>query len=255
MIGKKELLRISRITGMKPHQQEKHYVQTLVLRSIYSMHDMIFKGGTALMFSMGLDRFSEDLDFNLLDDNLDAGEFMQSILTDLDYMGVQAQGSLISDMERSLVIRIGAQGPLFSREIERCYVRIDMSRREKIIQSPDTVFVETPYPEQLPFSVSVMSPAEILAEKIRALMTRNKARDLYDIWFLLKKDIEINHTLVKAKLEYYGKHLDLGETDEAIMRKKGIWESELAPLIFSPLPGFEIVGESVLHEMEKHLGR
>lgn len=254
MIGKEELLRISRITGMKPHQQEKHYVQILTLRSIYSSREMIFKGGTALMFSMGLDRFSEDLDFNVTDDAQDVEEFMQTILKDLEYMGVRARGVLLSDMERSQVIRIGAEGPLFSREIERCYVRIDISRREEIVLQPDTIFIELPYPDQLPFSVSVMSPAEILAEKFRALMTREKARDLYDVRFLLKKGVKTNRALVEEKLEYYKESLDPEVLEKAVMRKQGIWKSELAPLIFGQLPLFEQVSEYVMGEIEDLFG-
>ncbi|MDO9536767.1 MAG: nucleotidyl transferase AbiEii/AbiGii toxin family protein [Thermoplasmata archaeon] len=253
MIGREELLRISRITGMKPHQQEKHYIQVLTLRSIYSSHDMIFKGGTALMFSIGLDRFSEDLDFNVMGDDLDVETFLQTILKDLEYMGVQAQGSLISDMERSQVLRIGAEGPLFSREIERCYVRIDISRREKNILAPEMIFIETPYPDQLPFSVSVMSHPEILAEKFRALMTREKARDLYDVWFLLKKGVKTNLALVEEKMEYYEKSFDRGELESSIMRKRDIWKSELESLIFGRLPAFEMVNEYVIDEIKKSL--
>lgn len=254
MIGKEEMLRISRITGLKPHQQEKHYIQSLVLRSIYSSREMTFKGGTALMFSMGLDRFSEDLDFTVTDDAPDMEEFMQTIIEDLEYMGVRARGDLLSDMERSQVICIGAEGPLFSREIERCYVRMDISRREIIILPPDIIFIEPPYPDQLPFSVSVMSPSEILAEKFRALMTREKARDLYDAEFLLKKGVKTNRALVEAKLEYYEETLDPGALEKAIMRKQGIWKSELAPLIFGRLPSFEQVSEYVMGEIEGLFG-
>jgi hypothetical protein len=36
MILKEDLLRIARLNNLRAFQQEKHYIQTLVLRSIYA---------------------------------------------------------------------------------------------------------------------------------------------------------------------------------------------------------------------------
>jgi len=47
------------------------------------------------------------------------------------------------------------------------------------------------------------SKQEILAEKIRALFTRNKPRDLFDLWFLLKQETPINWQFVVEKMKYY----------------------------------------------------
>ena len=49
MMSRAELVEMARATGLKPHQQEKHYVQSLALRSVYSRASPVFKGGTALM--------------------------------------------------------------------------------------------------------------------------------------------------------------------------------------------------------------
>jgi len=67
MIDKETLIRVSKFTGMKPFQQEKNYIQLLILKSVYSIcsRELVFKGGTALTFFYNLNRFSEDLDFTL----------------------------------------------------------------------------------------------------------------------------------------------------------------------------------------------
>ena len=46
-------------------QLERDYLLTLLLSEIYRVFstDLIFKGGTALKYFYGLNRFSEDLDF------------------------------------------------------------------------------------------------------------------------------------------------------------------------------------------------
>jgi predicted nucleotidyltransferase component of viral defense system len=47
---------------MRTWQQEKHYLQSLIL-TIVSDYPLVFKGGTYLWLFHGLNRFSEDLDF------------------------------------------------------------------------------------------------------------------------------------------------------------------------------------------------
>jgi len=82
---------------------------------------------------------------------------------------------------------------------------------------------------------------EILAEKVRALTWRGKARDLYDLWFLLKKGIKIDLDLVNEKLSYYKKEFDLKEFMENIRRTRAVWKQELKPVIVGSLPDFETV--------------
>jgi len=271
---KDELIRVSRITGMKPHQQEKHYIQTLILRSIYSGWNPVFKGGTALMFLHGLNRFSEDLDFTAQIErnpdttsgsgaNSDQDRIIDAIVSDLEFMGIKAAVRIITDNEASFSFRIGAEGPLFTREIERCYVRVEISRREKVILSPQNHFIQSPYPQILPFSVNAMNPIEMLAEKVRAILTRNRARDVYDIYFLLntrgleglsENSFEGGHllSLINNKLKYYGKVFDAGEFERAISMKEDIYRAELTPIVFGPLPVFEEVRETILKALSEH---
>ncbi|MGQ9781091.1 MAG: hypothetical protein ACUVQ8_02390 [Nitrososphaeria archaeon] len=37
------------------------------------------------------------------------------------------------------------------------------------------------------------------------MIWRGKARDLYDLWFLLRMDVKIDSTLINWKLSYYRK--------------------------------------------------
>ena len=60
-----------------------------------------------------------------------------------------------------------------------------------------------------------LSWEEILAEKIRAVLTRAKGRDLFDFWFLLSKNIEIDEKNGQYKMKFYDKKFDYNE-----LRKK-----------------------------------
>jgi predicted nucleotidyltransferase component of viral defense system len=65
---------------------------------------------------------------------------------------------------------------------------------------PNWKLIKSEYPEtNQQFLVKVMDEREILAEKIIALNTRKKGRDLYDAWFLIEIGIEINKELLKKK--------------------------------------------------------
>ena len=47
-------------------QRERLRIQELLLKEIYSINGSpLFKGGTALEIAYGLDRFSEELDFDM----------------------------------------------------------------------------------------------------------------------------------------------------------------------------------------------
>lgn len=238
MIKKDALLNIARITGMKPHQQEKHYILTLVLRSIYSRYDPVFKGGTALMFFYGLNRFSEDLDFTA-HQHFDPARLLDGVKVDMDYMGISANYKTLTDNEISFSFRIGASGPLFTREIERCYVRVEISKREEIFSIPDARFFEYDYLDILPFSVSIMTLNEMAAEKVRAIMTRNRARDLYDLLFLLKRGIKTGLDLLNRKLSYYDLSFDHDDFVRNIELKRDLWSSELKPIVFGDVPDFD----------------
>lgn len=197
------------------------------------------------MFLEGLNRFSEDLDFTA-QRGIEHEEMMDTVLRDLKYLGVRATAKIVNETRAGLSFKISAEGPLFTREIERCHVRVEISIREKTILTPVNRFVDSPYPDVLPFSVLMMDPEELLAEKVRAVMTREKARDIYDLWFLMRKGWKTEPVFVEKKLSYYRKDFDMPEFKEAVERKRGLWKSELKPIIFGKLPDFEAVKNEVL---------
>ncbi|MEM3424373.1 MAG: nucleotidyl transferase AbiEii/AbiGii toxin family protein [Thermoproteota archaeon] len=242
MIDRETLVRIARVTGLKPFQQEKNYVQTILLRIIYSRvsREMVFKGGTALAFFHGLNRFSEDMDFTLKE-HFDLRRLVAEIREDLEILNMNASLRIIEDNPHSFSFRVGVEGPLFTQEIERCFVRVEVSRRERILREVEVKELRTVYPDILPFHVAVMSPEEILAEKVRALTRRGKPRDLYDLWFLLKTGVKPDIHLINEKLSYYRKEFNPRELMVNVERIRAVWRRELEPVIIGSLPDFEAI--------------
>jgi predicted nucleotidyltransferase component of viral defense system len=244
MLDKETLVKISKLYNLKPWQQEKHYIQNLVL-VVLSEYPMIFKGGTYLWFFHGLDRFSEDLDFTAESEL--PGDFGKKVSEGLSMFGVENTIKRMSKDERSTSFHITADGPLQTSEKDRCHVYIEISRREKVIRRP--LSLELGFDAyKLPVKIiQGMGLEETAAEKVRAIMTRNKARDLYDLEFLIKKDVTVDKPLIKEKLEYYGLKFSFEQFAEKIKEKEESYAMELEPLVFGDLPDFSETEKGILN--------
>jgi len=237
MLNREEIFRIAKFTGLRPYQQEKNYIHTLILKSIYNNYNLIFKGGTALMMAYGLNRFSEDLDFTFVEP-FDQKKLIEKVFRDLSLMGIAAQIGKSKAFEMGFSFRIGVQGPLYRKEIDRCYVYVEISFREKVLLIPEIHASKPIYSDLLPFSYSVMQKEEILAEKFRALCTRKKARDLYDTWFLLDQGVHTNLDMINRKLKFYNIQFSDKNFENRLDLFSSLWNVELQPFIFGEIPSF-----------------
>ena len=84
----------------------------------------------------------------------------------------------------------------------KTFINLDFSFREKVFV-PEKSIIKADYPIIFTSFVHHLSKDEIFAEKIRAILTRTKGRDLYDIWFLLNQGAKLDKNLVREKLKYY----------------------------------------------------
>ena len=242
MITKDELKEYAKITNLNLGQAEKDYFQTILLFILYQEYgnELVFKGGTALKKCYGLDRFSEDLDFTCLKkikiEKIENG--LKRFNLEYEIETKEYKGGL------KTILRI--KGPLYAGiRNSLCKLVIDLSFRENILLKPLTKTIGR-FMEEIPqFDVFVMQEKEILAEKIRAIMTRNKARDVYDLWFLINKNINFDNEFVEKKLDYYKDKWDKKEFINKLKLKESIWETELKPLL-NKLPSFDAVKKKVL---------
>ncbi len=89
------------------------------------------------------------------------------------------------------------------------------------------------------FEVFAREEREITAKKIRTVLGRNKPRDVYDLWFLLK----IRAIAVGVQLSNKKTSVKLEETVfmKKIEEKRTGWEMELKRFIIGMLPSFDQV--------------
>jgi predicted nucleotidyltransferase component of viral defense system len=206
---------------------EKDYFQEIIMLGISrEAPELVFKGGTALYKIHGLDRFSEDLDF--------CGELgepqARRISTYLRDFGYETE-IVIKKAKTGVLLTFVTQGFLYQGTNEsRARVQVDVNEAG-VELDPEWPQFFSLYPDIPSFRLKVMALEEIAAEKVRALLVRKKARDAYDIWFLLNMGVKIKPSLVGKKLELYNMKLDKRSLKAALKETREIWKKELKPLM------------------------
>ena len=247
MIRKEDLLQIARFKGLAPRLAELDYFQDIALLNIAREfgNKLIFKGGTCLYKAYKLNRFSEDLDFTA------AKGFKEAMLYRLpsffNLLNIQSKMK-VESFTKSINIYLEVLGPLYEgRKESIARIIFNISRRERVLL-PINRFSHAPlYQEIRPFDLFIMDENEILAEKVRAIHERNKARDVYDLWHLLKRRLlPFNFKLVNKKLSSIGLKFEKAGFAAKLKEKEAGWKRDLAALISGELPPFEQVSKEIM---------
>lgn len=217
---------------------ETLYLQDLLLATVgrETADQLVFKGGTALLKFYQLDRFSDDLDFTERG-NLDYEELFEKAERDLDNYGASVVERTINRTDTTVNARFGIRGPLYTGTRQSLnFVRIEVNRASGV-RDVQVRRYTPPFPDIPSIEVAVLGEAEILAEKLRALMTRRQPRDLYDVYHLLEKSVDVDPELVQQKFDYY----DIAYEPAALLDRVKTFErqwADLGTLTYSDPPPF-----------------
>lgn len=247
MIKKDELRKIAAGKNLSVENAEKDYLLELLLYSIYSQFSDTFllKGGSALYKFYNLNRFSEDLDFVLNKKKIDLTKVLNKTLKSISLVGIGGGIKNIEKYKNEINIRLNFKGPLYNGSKESlAFVALNISLREKPVQIKKELLIPS-YKEIPSFEVFVMGAQEIFSEKVRAILTRNKARDIYDFWFLLKRGIKPELSLINKKLKIYKLKFSQNEFIRRIEEKKKFWKTDLSGLIIGKLPDFDDIFKEI----------
>ncbi len=239
MIRKDEIISLSKLHNLRPWQEEKRFMQTLILNSLADF-PLVFKGGTYLWLFHGLRRFSEDLDFTVDGKLIDKIPELTS--HSISLMGISNELKIIKNNTITLSYRILSQGPLYTGNLDSTPVYVEMSKREKVIDKP--IALRFDFPEySLPVRIlSGMSLDEVASEKIRAIYTRKKPRDIYDLFFLIKmKGTKFNREMVDKKLEFYNMSFDKESFIEEIKKQEDYFNKALNNIVMEELPDIKYI--------------
>ena len=239
MIDELRLKEISKLFGMRPWQQEKHYLQSLIL-SIISDLPLVFKDGTYLWMFHGLNRFSEDLDFTSRGNFRE--DFPEFVSRSIRLYGYENEAKIIKSNEHGISVRFLIEGPLHKNDKNRCVIYVEISGREKAVLPGIPLKLDFPQYD-IPVKVlSGMNLDEVGSEKVRAILTREKARDIFDLYFLIRqKEIKLDTELINKKLTYYGKRFDSNQFMQELKSRGSLYSKTSKPLVFGEMPDFDEV--------------
>jgi len=248
MLDYEELKKTANLRRLSQTNTEKDYLQDLILFSLYSDagKELVFKGGTCLYKIYRLNRFSEDLDFTLTK-KLDINKLSNKIISDLNLLDINCKIKEIIEHKNQANIRLLINGPLYKGSKQtQCFIPLNISMKEQVLLEPKKESVITIYKELSNFGLFVMQEREILSEKVRAIFTRLKPRDVYDLWFLLViKGIDFDVGLINKKLAVNNLEFSFKEFMKRVERMKGFWQTDIKNLIIGDLPDFSKIKKGI----------
>lgn len=154
--------------------RDKHrLIMFQVLKDIFSSEIwkcLAFKWWTACYFLYGLDRFSTDLDFDLVENIPDLDKKIIKIIS--KYWQIKAKNKIILSFWENLT-----------------NIKIDVNR--KIWKANKYDYVDFFWT-----MIKVQSKETIFANKLVALLERFTNRDIYDVYFFFKNFFDINEKVI-----------------------------------------------------------
>ena len=166
------------------------------------LENAAFYGGTALRVLYGLDRFSEDLDFSLLEKrkNFDLGDYSEALKRELASFGfaveIESRPKPASAAIQSAFLKADTRTQMITVEFDKGLVqKVPRNQVLKIkleidVDPPPGFATEVRYLlRPVPFSVRTFSLPDLFAGKMHAVLCRGwksrfKGRDWYDlVWF------------------------------------------------------------------------
>ena len=245
MVTREELKMLSQKENLSLGIVEKDFVLTYILNKIYNSDlkdKLIFKGGTALHKIYLHKRLSVDLDFTEI--NKSSLEEIKKVIEDKE---INSKIKDINENNDSINIILSYSSVLNFKN----NIRIQISKREKpILKVIKKKLKSYFYPD---FEVLTFKFEELVAEKMRALIQRNKPRDYLDVYYALnEKDINFNNIikLTKQKLKNVNDSYDINKIFNDIDLVRSLWKEDLRELILN-IPDFNHVIKKLKERFKK----
>ena len=215
MLAKYELT-----TSESTYEALREILQEIVLLGLYRagfFEHALFYGGTALRILHGLDRFSEDLDFSLLqtDPEFDLSTYEDAVIEVLHSFGfeVTIQVKAKEGSVKSAFLKGDTTQHLLN--IEAPQDIIDTFGKGKLVKIKFEVDTNPPLDFQsekimrltpAPFMVNTMAIPSLFAGKMHAILCRNwtnrpKGRDWYDLVWYISNGHKLDLKHLNARLQ------------------------------------------------------
>ncbi len=256
MIPSREIMERARLHRVPESTVERDYAQNWPLTSL-SLGElrMAFKGGTCIKKIYIKDyRFSDDLDFTMLED-IGRKELEERIIeavvlarqkSGVDFMDVKIEENY-NGFEVSIYFKIIQRGGSPMK------IKLDMTEKDRepvlLPISPRKVIHD--YSDELNAEVLSYSLEEIFSEKVRSLFQRTRPRDLYDVWYLKNRvGMAPVISILPQKFRFKGIDMDINALHSRKEDFGMAWKTSLSHQIKN-LPDFNAVFSDVSYFLKK----
>ena len=196
MIEKRQVQRLTERWQTTADNVIREYFQQLFLSYLYQekgSDGLLFKGGTALRIIWQSPRFSEDLDFTGVNVSIKGIEtLVEGALTKIEMEGIQTE--IVESKSTS-----GGYLAIFqfkTAEYES-QIQVEVSLRDGKKELGTVVLIQSDI--VMPYTLIHLKEDVLVAEKIRACLTRGKARDFYDLYFILRSRMDFKGAFIQDK--------------------------------------------------------
>lgn len=162
----------------------REYIQNLFLSFFYEQKEaksVLFKGGTAIRVVYQSPRFSEDLDFstNKFFSLKELESLIINTIVKVEQVGIE------TDLEESKSTAGGYLCIISFKFLEyNLDIHVEVSFRKKNEAEGETIVVKNDFIPS--YTIIALKQKQLVREKIQATLTRQKPRDFFDIYFLLR---------------------------------------------------------------------
>lgn len=172
-------------------KQEQFEMEVLDrLQSGRFLDRLVFGGGTMLRLCYGLDRYSVDLDFWLLEKNKETDFILPAWFSRLrEFMARTYEIRDAADKFHTLILEL--KSPDYPRNL-----KLEMRKGMKVTKTERAIAYSRYSSVQVYVRTIVLS--DMMRSKINAFLQRKEIRDAYDLEFLVKKGVQADIPLKKA---------------------------------------------------------
>ncbi|MDD2780028.1 nucleotidyl transferase AbiEii/AbiGii toxin family protein [Sulfuricurvum sp.] len=207
----------------------REILQEIVLLGLYDagfFKHAAFYGGTALRILHNLPRFSEDLDFSLLESNLtfNLKPYEEAIIQTLQSFGFDVTIEIKEKNTNSAIASAFIKGNTIEHLIninapkditkaihkdQAVKIKLEVDTNSPLDFETSSVILLTPRA----FSINAMTLSSLYAGKMHAILcrawsTRPKGRDWYDLVWYVANNVELDVVHLKSRLSQSCKYLE-----------------------------------------------
>lgn len=199
MITQEQVKELSRVFQIDGFTVLREYLQLVLLNYLFQEKESVrifFKGGTAIRFFFNSPRFSEDLDFSTTYSKKRIREIIKKVS-----LAIQREIPSL----KIVPLYSGKETERFRLKYETkelkypLIIRLDFHQVRRI--GATTVSpLSTKFPIVIFPLIPHLTAEELLKEKVKALLSRGKGRDFFDVWYLLEKGIPLPQRINKSEV-------------------------------------------------------